>query len=260
MRAMKSRSAESAVLVALLTLACVTSPVEAQIINTLRGFDRQSPGWSGEVEGAVAIADGNTDYLEYALSASVQNRTERNRWALLGQYTRRSAGDQLVAENRMTHLRHNYRLRDNLASVVFLQGQHDPFRRIETRLLAGAGLRVDLLRGGEWEGGVGATWMLEGDELTDDNRGMFTENRLSFFGSLYSTGSEEAKVDVVMFYQPRVDDFSDARAFVAASVEVDIIGGLYLLLRYNLTHDSEPPPGVLRTDQTLRSGIGLRLE
>jgi hypothetical protein len=255
MRAMKH-------LIGLFLMSLLSMPVssQAQIINTLRGFDRQSMGWSGDVEGAVAIADGNTDYLEYAFSASLQNLNERNRWALLGHYMRRSAGDQRIAENRMTHLRHNYRFRSHLASVLFLQGQHDPFRRIETRLLAGAGMRLDVLRGRQWEAGFGATWMLEGDELTDDDQGMLTEHRLSFFLSVYNTETDHANVDVVAFYQPRVDDFADERAFVSASFEADIVGGVYFLLRYNLTHDAAPPPGVLKTDQTLRSGIGLRLE
>jgi len=247
------------VVLLLLVVSGLPSSAAAQIINTLRGFDRQALGWSGSVEGAVAIADGNTDYIEYLASGSIQWRSEHQRWVALGRYMRRSASDALIAEDRMTHLRHNYRMRPWLATVLFLQGQHDPFRRIQTRLLAGGGLRFDVVRRAQWEAAVGATVMLEGDELTEDDRGMVTNERLSFFASVYRSASDDTEVDLVAFFQPRASDPSDVRAFAAASIEVDIIGGLYFLFRYNLTHDSNPPPGVRRTDQSLRSGLGFKL-
>lgn len=101
--------------------------------------------------------------------------------------------------------------------------------------------------------------MSDSEELTDDDHGYVTRQRFSFFASVSSAASEGVQVDLVTFYQPRVDDPGDVRAFTAASVEVDITGGLYVLLRYDLVHDSHPPSGVRKTDQTLRSGFGFKL-
>ena len=55
-----------------------------------------------------------------------------------------------------------------------------------------------------------------------------------------------------------VGEIDDQRAFVAASIRVDIIGGLYFTFAYTLLHDSQPPPGVPETDQYIRSGLGFQ--
>jgi len=67
---------------------------------------------------------------------------------------------------------------------------------------------------------------------------------------------EGVGIDVWSFYQPLTDDFSDARGSGAARVRIDVAGGLYSLVSYMVTHDSNPPQGVEKLDQTLRSGLG----
>ena len=64
------------------------------------------------------------------------------------------------------------------------------------------------------------------------------------------------ETDIAGFWQPRVDDPSDARALAAAAVRVTIAGGLYVLFKYNLTFDSNPPAGVEKADQAVRGGLG----
>lgn len=228
-----------------------------QIINTLRGFDAKEMGWSGGIEGAIALAEGNTEYFESELSAAIQRRSEKQRWRLMGRLMRRDTGDIKIAENRMGHLRHNYRLTDVLASVLFVQGQRDPFRRLETRLLAGGGARVDVIRRDTWYGAVGATYMYEDEELTGGG-GFASDHRFSFFASLYSASSERVKLDISAFYQPLISDFEDARAYVSTALRVDVMGGVYVLVKYNMVHDANPPTGVEQTDQTLRSGMGIK--
>lgn len=234
-----------------------TAPAGAQIINTLRGFDDDEAGWSGGVVATVAVASGNTEYTEFDGQATIQYRFTRQRIGWLGRYMKRTASGSDVAESRLGHLRHNYRILPWLASILFLQGQYDPFRHLETRLLAGGGARFDVLRREKWAGAVGATYMFEREELTDDDTGFVDDHRFSFFVSAYSDKEETVQLDVSAFYQPLIEDFSDARAFVAASIRVDVTGGLYFLTAYNLTHDANPPAGVKQTDQSVRSGLGF---
>jgi len=243
-------------LMGLLALLCLAASADAQIVNTLRGLSDTEAGWSGNIEGAVAIADGNTNYFEYEVTGATQHMSEKTRWRLIGRYMRRSASDVTIAESRLSHLRHNYQISTLFATVLLAQAQHDPFRRVETRILLGAGGRADLLRTENWNGAVGATYLYEDEELTDD-QGFTTDSRLSFFLTLYSSSTETVHLDITSFYQPRINDFSDARAYTEATARVDIIGDLYLIVTYALLHDSKPPSGVMRTDQTLRSGLGF---
>jgi hypothetical protein len=240
----------------ILLVAACASPLRAQIVNPLRGFDEAERGWAGGVESTIAIADGNTEYFEFELSGAVQHQSERNRWRLLGRYQRRTASGVEIAESRMTHLRHNYRLLPWFSSLAFLQAQYEPFKRIETRLLAGAGARVDLFEGVMWHTAVGAAVMLENEELIDVAGRTTTDVRCSFFVSMFRDVKEGVDIDLVGFYQPRVDRPSDSRAVMVGSFRVDIVGDLYLVFRYNAEYDANPPAGVDNLDQNLRAGLG----
>lgn len=245
-------------LIAFLATILHAPSATSQIVNTLRGWDEQRMGWSGGTEGAVAVADGNTDYFEFELSAAVQHQTTANRWRFLGRLMRRTAYGTEIAESRMAHVRHNHRLTRHFSTLAFLQGQYEPFKRIEQRYLAGAGLSIDLREATDWNSIAGAAVMYENEELTD-NRGQTTDDvRLSFFASVFRDVKEGVDVDVIAFYQPRVDAPGDARATVAAGIRADIVGSLYAVIRYAAEYDSDPAPGVDGLDQNLRAGLGYK--
>jgi len=235
------------------------SPAGAQIINTLRGFDEDEMGWSGGVEGAVATASGNTEYFEYEVGGAAQHQGMKNRWRFLARTMKRTASGEDVARTRIGHIRHNYRLgTSRYSTLAFLQGQYEPFKRIEKRYLAGAGAQADLHRTGTWRSVLGASIMYENEELTDNNGIRTRDARFSFFLSVFRDVKEGVDVDVVAFYQPLADDFGDARANVAAGIRADIVGELYTFFRYVAEYDAQPAPGVEDLDQGLRAGLGYK--
>ncbi len=240
----------------LLTGPFFTVPAGAQIINTLRGFDEEKQGWSGGFEGTIAISEGNSEYHEIQLAASIQHQSLRNRWRLLGRSMWLKASGRKAAENQLAHLRHNYIVLPWLASVVFIQGQHDPFRRVETRILFGAGARIDVLKKDRWNVALGLTAMREDEKLTEKDDRFVTNYRLSGFLTVFRDAKKGIDMDVTAFYQPMVDDLTDARALAAASFRTDIVGNLYFLLSYSFEYDARPPLGVERYDQMMRSGLG----
>jgi len=232
-------------------------PADGQIINTLRGFEKDD-GWAGRVEALLAAADGSTDYFEFDLGAAVQYRTGRNRFRLLAMRIRRESQGVKIADNTLGHLRHNYDLTGWLATVLFVQGQQNPFRRIEQRVLAGAGLRVDVVEREQFDMLAGVAYMHEREEISGaPELGVVDRDRLSIFASVLGKPRETVKMDLSVFYQPVIDDPENERSFVAATARVDIIGGLYFTFAYTLLHDQEPPPGVPKTDQHVRSGLGF---
>ncbi len=239
-------------------LGLVPASAQGQIINTLRGWSEADSGWTGEVEGLVTLASGNTDYFELGLGAAVQLAAGRHRVRFLASETLRWANDEKVAEDFLTHLRHNYEIRPWLSSLLFGQGQYNPFHRLARRVLFGAGVRFDLVRAETWDAALGGSYMLELEDLTDDDRGTETEHRASYFLSVVGEISESLTLDVSGFWQPLWSDFGDARALGAASARVDVVGELDLIIQVRLLHDSRPPEGVEETDVTLRSGLALQ--
>jgi hypothetical protein len=236
--------------------ALAVQSASAQIINTLRGFDDEEYGWSGGVLGSMALAEGNTQYFEFEVDAKVQYQSERHRWRAIASSTRRTALGAEVAESRVAHLRHNYRFLPRVSSIVFLQGQYNPFVRVETRVLVGGGARVEVVQGIRWNSAVGLTLMHEIEELTYQKGEYTTRNRFSFFLTVYRAEKKGVNIDIWGFYQPVIDDLANARASGAASIRVNVVGGLYFLAGYVVSHDSNPPESVKKLDQTLRSGLG----
>lgn len=255
-----------ALLIAIAIAAAFANPSKAQIVNTLRGFDDEDPGWSGELTASIASAEGNTRYFEFTLDGRIQFQTERHRVRVLGLNTRRTALDVEIAEARVGHVRHNFRIWHRVASIAFIQGQYNPFIRIQSRFLVGGGARVEVFRGNIWRSAVGAAYMYEKEELTVSlEQGADTQpnqaagrHRLSFFLTFYRVKKEGFEIDLWGFYQPLVEDFEDARATGAASARTNIIGELYFFFNYMVNYDSMPPPGVEDLDYTIRSGLGWK--
>lgn len=247
------------VLMILVVLLGVVPQAGAQIINTLRGFDDEEEGWTGSAAAALAAADGNTEYFELDLDARAQYQHGRNRLRFIGGAMRRTAGGTEIAQSRLGHARHNYQFLPWLSSILFVQGQYDPYLRIESRIVAGAGARVDLFREHVWRSAVGAAAMHESEDLTDNASGFENRYRFSFFATMYRKDAKDAGVDLDFwaFYQPVMDDFGNARVSAAASAQVDLIGNLYFFVNYVIRHNSTPAPGVKKRDQSVRSGVGI---
>ncbi len=231
-------------------------PANAQIVNTLRRWSDAEPGWDGDVEARFAIASGNTDYLEFAGGASLQLVSERHRVRGFTNAAVRRASGEKVAESLLVHLRHNYRLTPALSTLIFLQHSSDPFRRIESRTLAGAGTRIDIVREEVWEGSIGVSAMFEGETFTDDPTGdRENEFRGSYFVSAVGNVTETLRLDLSAFYQPRFADWEDDRLFIASSIRVDVVGELDLVVRFDFQRESRPPAGVEPTDLRLSTGL-----
>ncbi|MDH3733169.1 MAG: DUF481 domain-containing protein [Gemmatimonadota bacterium] len=247
-----------AALVLMTVIAITPAPADAQIVNTLRRWSDVDPGWDGDIEARLALASGNTDYLEFSGGASLQLVTDRNRLRLLVNGSVRNANDEKVAESFLAHLRHNYRLTAAFSTLVFLQRQSNPFRRLSRRTLVGAGTRIDLIREDAWEGSLGISAMYEGEVLTDDPTGdVENEFRGSFFASAIGDVTDDLRVDFSTFYQPLFSELADTRLFVASSLRLDLVGELDLIVRFDLTHESRPPTDVEPTDIRFSTGLVL---
>ena len=238
----------------------------AQIVNSLSGLD-ESPGWAGGAEALVSLARGNSDYTDLLAGARLRFRSDAQQARLLGSFNRRTAEGTRLADNHVLHLRHNLLLGERWATVAFLQTQRDPFRRVERRSLAGAGMQVDVRRRTEpgdegtpvLKGRItlGATLMAEAEDRTGDDAGTRTLARFSFFARAVGAPADGVEMELTAFYQPAVEDPGNHRALVGLDLEVDLVAGLAWIVRYDLVHDSAPPEGVAPTDYRLRSGLGF---
>lgn len=229
----------------------------AQILNTLRGFEADSSGWSGEVASFFGASGGNTENVSLTGAGRVQWGGDRHRVRLLGNATRTTSRGEVTEETSVVHVRHNYRLADAFATVLFVQNQHDEFQRLTSRSLVGAGARWDWMRRERLKGSWGVTPMLEVERIEGDD--VTTNGRLSTFVSLLGRLDERTTFDLVTFVQPKMDDASDLRAVGSASLRVELAERFSLVVQGSVQYDRQPAEDVKRTDWKTVTGFSVQL-
>ena len=247
------RRAVFAILAALITFSFVT-PADAAFLNSLRGFDNTKEGWSGSVDGSYGASGGNSEETIFAGAARAQLKGDRNTWRMIASGNRTTTRGVETAKSGMGHLRHNYRLSDQWATLAFLQAQQNPFQRLDSRYLVGLGARYHLIekRGVLWS--LGAAQMWESERIRDEE-GHTNVQRLSAFTSVETELREGIVLDALLFYQPRWADFSDWRVFGQIELDIELTGVLSLFTGYQVQHNARPPEGVEQTDWTTTTGF-----
>ncbi len=249
----------AATTIAALSLVAVPRErAEAAIINTLRGFDETTLGWSGEVEASFSNSGGNTEVLALAGAARIQWQSDRDRVRLLGGISRLTNDGNTLAEDTTGHLRHNRQLTPWLYTLAFAQVQQNPFQRLASRTLLGLGARLDLVHRDNARVSVGLAHMVEFERI-EDLGGSATSHRLSSFLVANAPLREGLEVEATVFAQPRWQDFNDLRAVASGALRVDLTKRLKLVVGASLQHDARPPEGVKETDWSTRTGLSFDL-
>lgn len=230
----------------------------AQILNTLRSFSDATPGWSGSLGAGFGVTGGNTEVLSLSGRTLAQYGRGAERLRLMGEIAYKSSAGRRIAESSVVHVRHNHRFGPVLHSLAFVQQQRNPFQRLQSRVLAGAGVRLDLVRRGRWQLSEGVSTMLELENLRDE-AGTDAGHRLSTFTTLDVQANELVSAQVTTFVQPSWGDWRDVRALVVAGALAKLAAGLALSVNASLQHDARPPRGVETSDWDVQTGFVLDL-
>ena len=247
------------VILAFAAILVVCGPASAQILNTLRGWSDIDEGWSVVLEGMFSLTRGNYHHMDLSVTGVVQYLTERNRLRFMASESFYSIDDNKVSEDFTVHLRHNYRLTDVFATLLFVQHQYKPYHCLQSRSLLGGGIRADILRTDAWDVALGAStmaeWVAYTEGVPEEDQ---TNARGSFFLSLVWKPVDRFTVDLSGFYQPLLPDFNEPLLMSSFSVQTDITGGLSLITGLDIDYDDNPVEGVERTDIELKSGLRFR--
>lgn len=230
---------------------------QAGIVNSLRGWSEEEQGWSGALAGSYGASGGNSPQSTFEGSGRVQLRSRANVWRLIASANRTTVHDVETKRATLGHLRHNYLLSDRWATLSFLQHYKNPFQRLDSRFLIGLGGRWRAVKKEKTLIYLGSAYMWEQEKIQGEE-GHEKDQRLSGYVSLETDLSEDVVVDFLVFYQPRVNDFSDWRFYGEAAIEVELTGALSLFVSYKLEHNSTPPQGVEQTDWSTKTGLAFK--
>lgn len=255
---MISKTTQLAVLCALLLPAAAS----AQIVDVQSRFSgKAKPGLHGSLEGAVDWRTGNTEYFVVRGTASATWLTGRHLVLALALAERSTALGEVTLSHAFEHLRYRFRWTGLLRPEAFVQHEIDYFRRLQLRVLVGAGMRFSIFDDEDRALAFGVAVMMEHERLRRDGLpdagDSYTDPRLSTYAMGRATIWENVDLVETVYAQPRLDRPSDLKLLNETGLSLKVNDHLAAKVAFNLTWDTAPPDGVKPLDTQVKTSLML---
>jgi len=239
------------------------APAAFAVVNVESAqFDAPEDGLSVSAEIGLDGASGNTD--KFGFNAGTRVQWHRQSHTDLGLFSYRYGKSRGRADTNKSfaHVRHMQHISPLYTLEGFGQAEKNEFSRLSFRGLIGMGVRRVLFAGAaSGRGFLGFGAMYEHEELQPRSGATDTlQSRLwrgNFYLSVKHRFNEQIRVVSSTYYQPRLDDWGDARLLEQAALMVKLNETLNLKLSLEVQHDSRPPQQVEKTDISYATGLEL---
>ncbi|MCK9453728.1 MAG: DUF481 domain-containing protein [Sulfurimonas sp.] len=219
------------------------------------------PGFSSTIEAALETKRGNSDTDDYKASARVTYDNNESYVAWLevsGAYG--EANNEENTNKLFSHARYIHAITEELLrGELFLQLQNDEFKEIKSRALSGIGARFKLHN--IWQNSRGYLGLGAFYEDVAYNNPLINPSEQNIRANAYFAYSinlnKSASATYTLYYQPKVNDFSDNVQSHEIELKLDIYKNLLLKFSLSYDTDSEPPIGVRKYDLTQNTSFIL---
>ena len=249
-------------LILLLALGLLSGSTSAQVnIEALRQ-DAGSSGFSGALALNLEMHTGNTDLKEIGVEGRLDFDHPRVNTFILARNDFGWEQGERFADEGLIHLRQHYPLHGRIGFEAFSQYNYDETYRLNTRVLAGGGLRFHLVDSDAFQLWEGASAFLEHEKLNelqpeDDHPRNATVVRWSHYLSSRIDLNDRIASSCTVYYQPLWNSIGDTRILGELNLEIDLAGPLVLALNFVMRYDSRPPDDVSRLDTVLENGLAV---
>ena len=212
----------------------------------------KKPGIHGNMALSLETKKGNTNKENYKASAYIayDNNISYVTWAeISGEYGK--SNDVEDTNKLYLHLRYIHALtQEKIRYELFGQMEEDQFRLIKNRSLVGAGLRFRIFQlfsngnGYLGLGGFGESIRYTSDEAQEENV------RLNSYFAYTMTPTEESRLTYTLYFQPKLNDFTDYVNSHKIELELLIYKQLFLNFKVAYDIDTKPAIGVEESDFT----------
>ena len=198
--------------------------LSAQSMATVivQGLNEEKEGWVAQVAGSYAETTGVTEKTAYGVSYSTEYNNGLNQFRSHGGITYNETNGSLISDNQLVHLRYvRKELAGPLRGEFFYQNQSNDVNLVASRELIGGGLSYrDLNEQLSYHVMVGV--MNEQEEhLTDDSLNRDVD-RMSISTQLQWTFKSKNRLNVVIYHQPNISEFSDYRTTFVSTLIVPL--------------------------------------
>ncbi len=232
----------------------------AQVINieSLR-MENDTSRFTGRENLSFQVTQTNVQLFRFSNNLAMQFRQSPHLLLFLSNVNFTFSSTTEFERSGFFHLRYNLKQSDHFYYEVFTQYQVDFPLRIQNRLLNGLGIRLDFWPQEKSSLQWGTLVMYEyDDELEKDI--IHRDVRLSTYVSAVVKVKDSPVFSTVVYYQPRVDLWSDFRL----SGEAQLTFKLWKFLGFNVAasvnYDSFPveDPAIPRLTYKITNGLNLK--
>ena len=220
-------------------------------------------GLNGNLSFYFSAKTGNTDVQEFEIDGRINLKGEKYYSFLIGQGEYGWNKGTEYSNNALLHFRYIRELNDIFNPEFFTQINYNKSRLLLFRSLAGVGLRATILSDSISNFIYGTAYMYEYENL-DNSKSIFQlskthHHRWSNYISYSNLLTKNSRLSIVLYAQPRFDDFGDVRMLSENHLGVGLTDKLSLSVNFSLMYYSKPPIGVKELDTNTKVGLSIKI-
>ena len=238
----------------LLLITLITTQYVFALVSIAPVEIGDKPGFSSTIEAALETKRGNSDTDSYKASARTTYDSNQSYVAWVEVSGAYGKANGVENTNKLfSHARYIHAITEELIrGEVFLQLQNDDFKEIKNRTLGGLGARFklhDILQNSRGYLGIGAFY--EDIDYNDPLINPPEENiRANAYFAYSINFSTDSSVAYTLYYQPKLNDFSDNVQSHEVELKLSVYKNLFLKFTISYDTDSKPAVGVEKYDFT----------
>ncbi|MBN1113781.1 MAG: DUF481 domain-containing protein [Oligoflexia bacterium] len=213
--------------------------------------------WLFRLGGGFTQRSGNSQNKQIDLDSVVIYKVSKSQILLANDGSYGFASGQTNTNRFFSYLKYTYEMKENLLSLEsFSQIEFDEFKGLLFRGLMGFGVKFFAYADDNYQLVLRVAHMPEYEKYSNGEKGW--AQRLSNNIIFSYIGSDIFSGDLVLYYQPRYDRWTDDyRVASELQVSLKIIEHLSFRFSYLVSFDSEPIEGVRSTDSTIKNSLVL---
>lgn len=243
-----------------LTFVVAPIPLRAQTVLNIeeKRKDLDSVGWAGDASIGFIYTKFRQVQTSFFANAHVQHRNLRHWYLLLGNVRFIRAAEENFVNDGVIHFRYNYNLKRFLEWEAFAQIQFNKILDVEDRFLTGTGPRFTVFDSEKFRLLLGTLYMFEYEEQSEPS-GIERNHRLASYMSLVWQFSGSGSFETTVYYQPRLDKWSDYRLSGNGEIKIDISEKFVFFTNFSYLDDSFPAGDSPRDVYTVTNGLRVNL-
>jgi len=244
-------------------LCLFTSTSFAQINIEKYNNLNNSKGLMGNFSFYLSAKTGNTDIQEFGADGRLNYKGENFYSFLIGEGEYGWNNGAEYSNNALLHFRYLRELNKKINPEFFAQINYNKSRLLLFRSISGVGFRLAVISDSLTNLTYGSAYMYEYEKLdlapSSIHPNKTYHHRWSNYLSLSSFLSSNSRLSIVIYAQPRFDDFNDVRIISENFLGVGLTDKLSLGLNFSVVYDSRPPDTVKNFDTNTKIGLSIIL-